>query len=145
MSSGVCFLGTMTVFEKFLTGLLIVACMQSCGQVSVYEEDYDRAVLLYVEYFNVPDSSTQQSIQVTIRGSFGGTSAFRFDRINTVRTDSLFIIAVWGRETYKSGAQYIPQDVRIDTVLVLNTPRKGLHLIDLVAAQGVLEDTTTVY
>jgi hypothetical protein len=135
----------MTTIKSLLSVLLLISCAQGCGPVTVYEEEYDRAVLLYVDYFNVPDSSTQQSLRVTIRGSFGGTNAFRFDRINTVRTDSLFVIAVWGREVSTSGTQYTPQDVRIDTILSLNTPRKGLHLVNLLAAQGVLVDTTTVY
>lgn len=125
-----------------LTPLLLFA--PGCGQVTGFQEEYDRAVLAYVEYFNVPDSSSQQ-IQVSIRGSFGGTAAFRFDRINTAQTDSLILIAAWGREVYKSGTSYPPQDVRIDTTLIVRTPRKGLHYIDLVAAQGVLRDSTTVY
>ena len=125
--------------------VLAIALGQGCGPVSTYEEEYDRSILAYVDFFHVPDSSTRQTIQVTMRGSFGESSAFRFDRINIARTDTLFIIAAWGRETFRTGVQYSRQPVRIDTVLMLSTPLKGLHYVDLVAAQGVLRDSTNVY
>ena len=115
-----------------------------CGPTDSYDE-YDYAVLAFVEYFNVPDSSSQQIVQLTLRGSFGESTAFHFDRINVVRTDSLFRVAAWGREVYRSGAQYPSQHVGLDTVLNLATPRKGLHYVDVVAAQGTLRDSTFVY
>lgn len=131
--------------RTYLLVILAAAVALCCGPVSIHEEEYDVAVLAFVEYFNVPDSSTQQNIRVTLKGTFGETTAFRFDRINYVRTDSLFRIGVWGREVYKSGVQYPIQHVGIDTVLVLSTPLKGMHFVELVAAQGILRDSTTVY
>lgn len=135
----------MRIAQTVIAAVLASSLGQSCGPVTSYEEEYDQAILAYVEYFNVPDSSTQQSIRVSLKGTFGETTAFRFDRINVARTDSLYRIGVWGREVYKSGVQYPFQHVGIDTVLVLSTPLKGIHFVEVVAAQGVLRDSTIVY
>jgi hypothetical protein len=135
----------MNVHRTILSLLLAHALLAGCGRVTGYEEEYDQAVLAYIEYFSVPDSSGHDSILVSLRGTIGESTAFRFDRINVARTDSLFRIGVWGRETYKSTVVYPPVHVGIDTVLVLSTPLRGIHYIDIVAAQGVLRDSTTVY
>ncbi|MEK9138170.1 MAG: hypothetical protein AAB393_13675, partial [Bacteroidota bacterium] len=133
------------IVQTIVAAILASAFAQSCGPISSYEEEYDVAVLAFVEYFSVSDSSSQQSIPVSLKGSFGETTAFRFDRINVARTDSLFRIGVWGREIYKTGVQYDPKHVGIDTVLVLNTPLKGIHFVEVGAAQGILRDSTIVY
>ena len=135
----------MRIVKTVIAVVLASTLAQSCGPVTGYEEEYDQAVLAYIEYFGVPDSSTQQSIRVSLKGTFGETTAFRFDPINVVRTDILFRIGVWGREVYKSGVQYPTQHVGIDTVLVLNTPLKGIHFVEVGAAQGILRDSTIVY
>ena len=135
----------MIIVRAVIAGVLASAFIQSCGPVTGYEEEYDQAVLAYIEYFGVPDSSTQQSIRVSLKGTFGETTAFSFDRINVARSDSLFRIGVWGREVYKTGVQYAPKHVGIDTVLVLSTPLKGIHFVEVVTAQGILRDSTTVY
>ena len=142
---GFVFLPAMRIVRTIITVVLASAFAQSCGPVSGYEEEYDMAILAFVEYFSLPDSSTQQSIPVSLKCTFGETTAFRFDRINVARTDSLFRIGVWGREVYKSGVQYPIQRVGIDTVLLLSTPLKGIHFVEVVAAQGILRDSTIVY
>ncbi len=80
-----------------------------------------------------------------MKGSIGETTAFSFDRINYSRTDSLFLIAVWGRQVQKPGASYKTRHIGFDTTLVLTSPLTGKHYIDVVAAQGVLRDSTIVY
>lgn len=116
-----------------------------CNPVSVFEEEYDIAVLAYILVIEVPDSSSQNDIRVTLQGSIGESTAHSFDRINVARTDSVFRVAVWGRETFKTGATYEPRRNDFDTTLVLTSPRKGKHYFDIVAAQGILHDSTFVY
>ncbi len=116
-----------------------------CDPVSVFEEEYDIAVLAYILAVEVPDSSSQNDIRVTLRGSIGESTAHSFDRINFARTDSVFRIAVWGRESYKPGVTYGPRKNDFDTTLVLTTPRKGMHYFDIIAAEGILKDSTFVY
>lgn len=135
----------MRIVEIFAAAVVASALVLSCGPVSGFEEEYDVAILAFVEQFNVPDSSSQRSIPVSLRCTFGETTAFRFDRINVARTDSLFRIGVWGREVYKTGVQYPIQRVGIDTVLLLSSPLKGIHFVEVVAAQGTLRDSTIVY
>lgn len=116
-----------------------------CNPVSVFEEEYDIAVLGYILSFDIADSSAQNNIRVKLAGSIGESTAYRFDRINIARTDSVFRVAVWGRETFKTGATYEPRRNDFDTTLVLTSPGKGMHYIDVVATQGILHDSTFVY
>ena len=113
--------------------------------MNIFEEEQDIAVLGYVEFFNVPDSTQQQSIPVTIKGVFGESEAFRFDRINWSRTDSLILVAVWGRQIYKTGVSYPVRHVGFDTTITVTSTRRGFHFVDIRAAQGTLRDSTTVY
>jgi hypothetical protein len=144
-ASGFVFALPMKVAQIIIAIVVVGALAQSCGRVAGYEEEYDVAVLAFIESFSVPDSTTQQSIPVSLKGTFGETTAFSFDRINIVRTDSLFRIGVWGREVYKTGVQYAPKHVGIDTVLILTTSLKGIHFVEVGAAQGILRDSTIVY
>jgi hypothetical protein len=128
-----------------LAAFVLTFLLQQCGQITAYEEEYDVAVLAFIEHFSVDDSVTQHSISVALKGTFGESTAFQFDRINVARSDTLFRIGVWGREAYKTGVVYPFKHVGIDTVLILSSPLKGLHYIDVIAAQGVLRDSTTVY
>ena len=123
----------------------LILALADCDPVSLLEEEYDIAVLAYVLDFSVPDSSSQNNIPVTLRGTIGESTAYSFDRINFARTDSVFRIGVWGREKYKTGVLYEPRSSDFDTILVLTTPRKGLHYVDVIAAQGILRDSTFVY
>ena len=123
----------------------LILALADCDPVSLLEEEYDIAVLAYVLDFSVPDSSSQNNIPVTLRGTIGESTAYSFDPINFARTDSVFRIGVWGREKYKTGVLYEPRSSDFDTILVLTTPRKGLHYVDVIAAQGILRDSTFVY
>jgi len=144
-ASGFVFAPDMRIAQAIITVAIASSLAQSCGRVTGYEEEYDRAIPAFIELFSVPDSTTQGSIPVSLKGTFGETTAFSFDRINVVRTDSLFRIGVWGREVYKTGVQYAPKHVGIDTVLILTTPLKGIHFVEVGAAQGILRDSTIVY
>jgi hypothetical protein len=135
----------MKMMNPYVVISLLTALVVSCGPVTSYEEEHNLAVLLYVEYFNVPDSTTRANIPISLKGTFGETSAFRFDRINIVRNDSLFLIGAWGRQVYKTGATYPSQYIGIDTVLILTSPLTGVHYVEVIGAQGVLRDSTTVY
>lgn len=125
--------------------LLNIEMLEGCNPVSGYEENFDIAVLAFIEAFDVPDSSSQQSIRVMLKGSIGETTAFSFDRINFARTDTLFRIGVWGRQVEKAGVKYEQGHLGFDTTLVLTSPRSGKHYVEVVAAQGVLRDSTIVY
>lgn len=134
-----------SIHPLWIPALCLLLCLTGCDPVSVFEEEYDIAVLAYVLDFSVPDSSTQNNIPVTLRGTIGESTAYSFDRINVAQTDSVFRIGVWGRERYKTGVTYEPRSNNFDTTLVLTTPRKGLHFVEVVAAQGILRDSTVVY
>jgi hypothetical protein len=47
--------------------------------------------------------------------------------------------------TCKTGVNYSPQRVGIDTNLALITPLTGKHVVEVIAAQGTLRDSTIVY
>jgi hypothetical protein len=126
-------------------GISLVHLSSGCNPVSILDEEYDVAVLAYILVVEVPDTSSQIDIRITLQGTIGESTAYRFDRINVAQTDSVFRIAVWGRETYKTGATYGPRNNDFDTTLVLTSPRKGMHYFDIVAAQGMLYDSTFVH
>lgn len=132
--------------------VLAIVCALPCAQflsgckpVSGFEEQYDISVYGYITEFNVPDSSSQNDIRVRLKGTIGESTAYSFDRIGVARTDSLFRIGVVGRETYKTGVVYQPKNNDFDTTVVLMTPRRGMHYIDILAAQGTFSDSTYVY
>jgi hypothetical protein len=127
------------------SGIWTIQVFVSCSPVSPFEETYDVAVYALISEYSVPDSSTQNNILLHLKGSIGNSTAYRFDRIGISRTDSLFRVGVIGRETYKSGAVYQPRDNTFDTTIVLSTPRKGWHFIDILADQGTLHDSTLVF
>lgn len=129
------------VFVAIIVGLASF----TCNPVSSYEETIDAPVLGFITDFQVPDTSYQTRIPVKLVGIFGGTSAFHFDRINTVQTDSLIQIGVWGRQVELPNVQYTPGDVVFDTTLILKSTRTGVHLIELFAANGIFVDTTMVF
>jgi hypothetical protein len=127
-------------------GLLVFLSIfiSACKSLSGNEVTIDRAVLAYITKYSVPDSVNQDSVAVKIQGTIGDTEDYRFDRINTSRTDSLLIIAVWGRQVNRSGVNYAERPVLIDTTIIFTTPLHGYHYINIVAQQGVLVDTTFV-
>lgn len=127
------------------SALWAIQSSQGCTPVSGYEEAYDIAVYGYITQFDVPDSSAQNNIRVRLKGTIGESTAYRFDQIGYSQTDSLFRIAVIGRESFKTGVVYEPKNNDFDTTVVLTTPRKGMHYIDILAAQGTLHDSTFVY
>lgn len=133
------------VFPLLAYVVLLSHLLSGCKPSSLLEEEYDIAVLGYVLVFEVPDSSSSNNIRVLLQGTIGESTAYRFDRINIARTDSVFRIGVWGRESFKTGATYDPRENTFDTTLVLTSPRRGMHYFDVVAAQGVLRDSTFVY
>lgn len=123
---------------------LIFLFFVSCGPVSPYEEDIDVAVLAQIELFGVPDTTVQNNIPVRLKGIIGGTTAYRFDKINHLRQDSLFLIAVWGRYVQKTGVKYEIKDISFDTTIVLTTQLLGVHYVEIISSLGILTDTTFV-
>lgn len=129
-----------------LLGFAMTALMLSaCGLGTELEEHYEGYELATVDTFEVADSSLADSIRVRLAGTIGQTTAYSFDRIDFLRTDTLFQIAVWGKWRESSREEYVPAVNPFDTTLVFQSPLRGLHYIDVYASNGTLRDSTVVY
>lgn len=117
----------------------------ACDRVNGFEESFDRAVLASVTTFEVADSTRADSIRVHVAGVIGLSTAFTFDRINAPRTDTLFLIGVWGRWKESSRKVYEPIPVVYDTTLLLQSPRLGRHYFLVFSADITFVDSTFVY
>ncbi len=131
-------------FSKIFIVIAIFSIIvySGCRPSTNYEES-DIAVLAFIEYFSVPDTCNNV-IPVYLRGIIGETTAYKFDRINIVKSDTLFQIAIWGRWVSKSNIRYDFKQVIVDTTLILTPSKNALHIIEVFASQGNLYDTTFV-
>lgn len=130
-----------TGIRWLVTSVSVFIFLSAC-QVGLEEtsEGIERAT---ITLFEVPDTTAADSIGVRIAGVIGTSTAYRFSHIDTVRIDSLFRVVVWGTWKIQVGVEYPKTPPAFDTILVLASPRTGLHYIDLYTATSVLRDSTT--
>jgi hypothetical protein len=122
---------------------MAVATFFACE--GVLEEREEGIAVATVTVFEVADTSAADSIAVHLAGTIGTSSAYRFDHIDTTRTDSLFAIVVWGRWEELSNRVYPPNPPSFDTTLILQSPRLGLHYIDVYSSGSIRRDSTIVF
>lgn len=115
-----------------------------CDQL-VNEYTIDEAVYALVTTFEaVSDSSAQSSIGLRISGSLGNTTAYSLEAIQWERVDTLFRVAVVARHRENSNGQYTPKDIRLDTVMIFQSPKLGWHYFLLHPLNGGTRDSTFV-
>lgn len=115
-----------------------------CGPVE-NEFSIDESTYPPVTRFEVADSSFRENIRLSITANIGETTAYTFDRIVTGRRDTLFAVALLGRHKESSSGTYEPRLLLLDTVIVLQSPKLGMHYFELDPRNGGLVDSTFVY
>lgn len=122
---------------------MVLVCA-ACGPVE-NEYSVDEATYPMVTTFEVADSSFRESIRLHIRADIGPTSAYTLDKIAWGRRDSLFAVSVIGR--HKESSKDVPylDDRKLDTIVILQTPRLGMHYFLLDPRNGNFSDSTLVY
>ncbi len=136
---------TVVVVIGFIALGILAGAEQGCRPVSSFELNIDEPVLGFIVNFSVPDTTYHNNIPVHLSGIIGGSSAFHFDRINVIKTDTLIEMGVWGRQVQLNGVNYTPGDVTFDTTMIFQTTHLGTLFIEVIAANGIFVDTTTVY
>ncbi len=123
----------------------ILATFYGCGPVE-NEFSIDEPTYPPVTRFEaVADSSFRETIRLRIVANIGQTTAYTFDKIVTARRDTLFLVAVLGRYMESSKSTYEPRQLLLDTVIVLQSPKLGMHYFELDPRNGGLVDSTFVY
>ena len=115
-----------------------------CGPVE-NEFSIDEPTYPPVTRFEVADSSFRGNIHLSITANIGETTAYTFDRIATGQRDTLFAVAVLGRHKESSSGTYEPRLLVLDTIIVLQSPKLGMHYFELHPRNGGLVDSTFVY
>jgi hypothetical protein len=124
--------------------IVLAALVSSCGPVE-NEFSVDEATFPLVTMFEVADSSFRENIMLRIKATIGQTTAYSFDKIQWARRDSLFFVVVLGRHKESSKGYYELVDRKLDTTLVLQSPRLGMHIFLLDERNGNFIDSTFVY
>ena len=125
--------------------VLLAFVILSCN--SSFEDSIEYDVPGEISIFSVPDSAPSAAIPVHIAGLLGRTTAFSFQGVEYLRTDSLFEFRVHGRRIDRLGEVYTVKDISFDTTLVLSTspPRVGQHLFRVYGSNGTFQDTCKLY
>ena len=132
------------VVPAALIALLTVAGgAMACG--TAVDEIEEGVVIATVNTFELADSSLADSILVHLAGIIGETTAYKFDHIDTTRTNSVFRIVVWGTWKRSSNETYQSALISFDTLLVLTSPLQGLHVVEVLSGTTTLRDSTIVY